>query len=124
MSSMMACTATVPCLSIHNQFALLKCNEQSDFLCDKDEEFVTEKVVHEPLALKTVSLLSLRALHVESDLSATNPLTFTKLTVIKPSLTEPLSTPNVCTINVNEVYAIDKVSKAEKSIYTFILAMK
>jgi hypothetical protein len=35
-----------------------------------------------------------------------------------------LSTLNVCTNNVDEINAIDKVSKAEKSIYAFILAMK
>jgi hypothetical protein len=35
-----------------------------------------------------------------------------------------LSKLNVCTHNVNEINAIDKVSKADKSIYTFILAMK
>jgi hypothetical protein len=35
-----------------------------------------------------------------------------------------LSTLNVCTNNVNEINASDKVSKAEKSIYASILAMK
>ena len=84
MTCMMACTATVPCLSTHNQFDPLHDDVDSDFLSDNDEEFVTKKVEHEPLALKTVSLLSLRALHVESDLSTTDPLTLTKLTVIKP----------------------------------------
>ena len=34
-----------------------------------------------------------------------------------------LSTLNVCTNNVDEINASDKVSKAEKSIYAFILAM-
>ena len=82
---------------------------------DKDEDFVMEKVDNEPLANQPVSLLSLRAVHVESDLSQTDSIPESTLTVMKPSIV-PLSMPNVCTTNVNEVHAIDKVSKAEKSI--------
>ncbi len=124
MTCMMACTATVPCLSTHNQFDLLHDDVDSDLLNDDDEDFVMERVDHEPLAIKTASLLSLRAVHVESELSNTDSIPQSTLTVMKPSIEVPLSMLNVCTMDVNEVNAIDKVSTAEKSIYTFILAMK
>ena len=123
MISMMACTTTAPCLSIYNQFDCLHDYGDSDLFMDKDEDFVMEKVDIEPLAIKPVSLLSLRAVHVESELSPTDSIPESTLTVMKPSI-EPLLMPNVCTMKVNEVNATDKVSKAEKSIYTYILAMK
>ena len=119
----MACTTTATWLSLHNQFDCLNDYEDSDIFVDKDEDFVMEKVDIDPLAIKPVSLLSLRAVHVESELSPTDSIPESTLTVMKPSI-DPLLMPNVCTMKVNEVNATDKVSKAEKSIYTYILAMK
>ena len=52
------CTTSMqsaPCLSNHNQFNLLHDDVDSVFFSDKDEDFVMEKVKHEPLAMKTAS---------------------------------------------------------------------
>ena len=99
----------------------------NDCLSDKDEDIVMETVALEALAIKPAKLLSFRTVNVESDLSLNGESSFitpSTLTVIKPLLKEPLSMPNVCTNDVDKTISLDKVSPAEKSIYTFILAMK
>jgi hypothetical protein len=118
-TSMMVCTATVPYLLTQNQFDSLPDDEDNDCLSDKDMENVMETVEFEALAIKPARLLSFRTVNAESDLSLNGDsilITPSTLTVIKPSLTVPLSKPNVCTNDVDKVISLDKVSPAEKSI--------
>ncbi len=89
MTSIMACTATVPFLLTQNQFDSLHDYVDDDCLSDKDGDFVMETVALEPLAIETAKLFSLHTVNVESDLSLNGDSSFitpSTLTVIKPLL--------------------------------------
>lgn len=139
MTPAMACSVPVPILLIHNMYdSLPKDGEDMyDFLPKVGEDiFVNEVtkmnvmktdeliVLPDAFAIKPARLLSLG---IATD-SCVNPLISTNsvpiqscVTVMKPSLSNALSQPKVGNENSKKR---DVLAMSEKSIYTYILAMR